>query len=72
MHCTTQYPTPPQQVGLNILSDFKRLYPDLTLGLSDHSGEIYPSILATYLGADILEVHLTMSRSMFGPDVSFP
>jgi N-acetylneuraminate synthase len=36
--------------------------------LSDHSGTIYPGIAAVALGAVALEVHLTFSRAMFGPD----
>jgi N-acetylneuraminate synthase len=39
-------------------------------GLSDHSGTIYPSLAAATLGVDVLEVHVTMSREMFGPDVN--
>ena len=39
------------------------------VGLSDHSGTIFPSIAATALGLDVVEVHVTMSREMFGPDV---
>lgn len=69
LHCTTQYPTPASQVGLNVFSDFKREFSDVPVGLSDHSGQIHPAVVATYLGADIIEVHLTMHACMFGPDV---
>lgn len=70
LHCTTQYPTPPAQIGLNIFEDFKKEFSNIPLGISDHSGQIYPSIIASYVGADIIEVHLTMHPRMFGPDVS--
>jgi N-acetylneuraminate synthase len=40
------------------------------VGLSDHSGTIYPGLAAVALGCDILEVHVTLSREMFGPDVA--
>jgi N,N'-diacetyllegionaminate synthase len=69
LHCTTQYPTPASQIGLNVFSAFKREFSGLPVGLSDHSGQIYPALVATYLGADIIEVHLTMHARMFGPDV---
>jgi len=69
LHCTSQYPTPASQVGLNVFNEFKSDFPNLPIGLSDHSGQIYPSVVATYLGADIIEVHLTMHARMFGPDV---
>ena len=71
LHCTTMYPTPPEQIGMNIFEDIKKKIPsNIPIGLSDHSGKITPSIIATYLGASIIEVHLTMHHKMFGPDVS--
>jgi len=70
LHCTTRYPTPPEQVGLNMLEAFMQEFPDMPVGLSDHSGTIYPGVIASYLGASIIEVHLTLHRRMFGPDVS--
>jgi N-acetylneuraminate synthase len=39
------------------------------VGLSDHSGTIYAGLAAVSLGIDALEVHVTLSREMFGPDV---
>lgn len=70
LHCTTMYPTPPEEVGLNIFEAMKGELPaNATVGLSDHSGTIIPSIVAAYLGASIFEVHLTMHKKMFGPDV---
>ena len=68
MQCTTAYPCPPEKVGLNVLSQFRARY-DTAVGLSDHSGTIYPSLAAAALGADVVEVHVTMSRGAFGPDV---
>jgi len=38
--------------------------------LSDHSGTPYPSLAAVTLGAKLIEVHITFSRELFGPDVS--
>ncbi len=71
LHCTTMYPTPANEIGLNIFQDLKKNLPShIPIGLSDHSGKIVPSIIATYLGASIIEVHLTMHQKMFGPDVS--
>lgn len=70
LHCTTRYPTPPEQVGLNILQDFAREFAHIPVGLSDHSGTIHPAVVASYLGASIIEVHLTLHPRMFGPDVS--
>jgi N,N'-diacetyllegionaminate synthase len=68
MQCTSMYPTPPEKVGLNLIPFFRERY-ECPVGLSDHSGTIYPGLAASSLGAAILEVHITLSREMFGPDV---
>jgi N-acetylneuraminate synthase len=68
MQCTTAYPCPPERIGLNMIGELRDRYRCFT-GLSDHSGTIYPGIAAATLGSDLLEVHITMSRGMFGPDV---
>jgi N-acetylneuraminate synthase len=68
MQCTSAYPCPPEQVGLNLISYFRERY-GCAVGLSDHSGTIYPGLAATAMGIEVLEVHVTLSREMFGPDV---
>jgi N-acetylneuraminate synthase len=68
MQTTTQYPTPPEKVGLNVIQLMRDRY-NCTVGLSDHSGYIFPGLAAIPLGLGILEVHVTLSRYMFGPDV---
>jgi N,N'-diacetyllegionaminate synthase len=68
MQCTSAYPTPPEKVGLNVLPVLRERY-RCDVGLSDHSGTIWPSLSAVTLGASIVEVHVTFSRDAFGPDV---
>ena len=68
LQCTSSYPCPPEKVGLNVLSLFRDRY-GCPVGLSDHSGTIYPGLAAAALGAEVIEVHVTLSREMFGPDV---
>ncbi len=68
LQCTTAYPCPAEKIGLNLLSEFRERY-GCDVGLSDHSGTIYPGLAAVTLGAKVLEVHVTFSREMFGPDV---
>lgn len=68
LQCTTAYPCPPQKIGVNLISFFQERY-DCSVGLSDHSGTIYPGLAAVALGIQMLEVHVTFSREMFGPDV---
>ncbi|MGB7201838.1 MAG: N-acetylneuraminate synthase family protein [Pyrinomonadaceae bacterium] len=68
LQCTSAYPCPPERVGLNLLEEVRQRY-DLPAGLSDHSGNIYAGLAAVALGAQVLEVHVALSREMFGPDV---
>jgi N,N'-diacetyllegionaminate synthase len=68
MQCTTVYPCPPERVGLNMIPILRARY-GCPVGLSDHSGTMYAGLSAATMGIEILEVHVTMSRSMFGPDV---
>lgn len=70
LQCTTSYPVAPEAVGLNVMQDFRARYPGAAAGLSDHSATIYPGLAAATLGAEVIEVHLTLSRDMFGPDTS--
>ncbi len=69
MQCTSKYPTNLEEVGLNIMHQYKRKYNCLN-GLSDHSGTVYPGLAAMAQGADFLEVHVTFDKKMFGPDTS--
>ena len=69
LQCTSSYPCPPENVGLNVIPFFRERY-RCPVGLSDHSGTIYPGLAAAALGIEALEVHVTLSREMFGPDVS--
>lgn len=67
--CTTAYPCTAEQVGLNLIPVLRQRY-QAPIGLSDHSGTIYPSLAAAAMGIELIEIHVTMSREMFGPDVA--
>jgi N,N'-diacetyllegionaminate synthase len=67
--CTSRYPTPPEEVGLNVLAEMRQRY-ECPVGLSDHSGSIHPALVALARGCDLLELHVTFDRRMFGPDAS--
>jgi len=68
LQCTSMYPCPPDKVGLGLLETYRERY-GCPVGLSDHSGTIYPGLAAATLGCDVLEIHVAFSREMFGPDV---
>jgi N-acetylneuraminate synthase len=67
--CTTAYPCPPEKIGLNLIPAYRERYHGCWVGLSDHSATIYPGLAAATIGIDMLEVHVALSREMFGPDV---
>ena len=66
--CTTKYPCPAEQTGLNVIAELRERY-GCPVGLSDHSGVTHAGIAAAALGASMIEVHITFSRACFGPDV---
>jgi N,N'-diacetyllegionaminate synthase len=67
MQCTTSYPCPPDRVGLNVMQEMRARYGTF-VGLSDHSGTMWPAIAGTMLGMDVYEVHVAFHRKSFGPD----
>lgn len=69
LQCTTEYPCPVELVGMNVVEVYSRNF-IFKGGLSDHSGLIYPSIIAAYLGAEMVEVHVCYHRSQFGADIA--
>jgi N,N'-diacetyllegionaminate synthase len=66
--CTTAYPCPPEKIGLNLVPFYRERY-GCWVGLSDHSATIYAGLAGAAIGLDLLEVHVALSREMFGPDV---
>jgi N,N'-diacetyllegionaminate synthase len=67
LQCTTAYPTKPEQWGLNVIEVLKKRY-ELSVGFSDHSGNIFSSLAAASLGAEIFEFHVVFDKRQFGPD----
>lgn len=68
LQCTTAYPCSPNDWGLNVITEMQQRY-GCAVGLSDHSGEIYAGLAAAATGASVIEVHVTLSKRSFGPDV---
>lgn len=67
LQCTSEYPCPYDQVGLNVLAEMRERY-GLPVGLSDHTLTNYTSFAAVALGASVVEKHFTFSRLMYGSD----
>ncbi|MEM6963168.1 MAG: N-acetylneuraminate synthase family protein [Bacteroidota bacterium] len=70
LQCTTSYPTPPERIGLNVIGEMKKRYPQHKIGLSEHTANVATGIAAVALGAEVLEFHTVFDRRMFGPDAS--
>jgi N-acetylneuraminate synthase len=67
LHCTTQYPAPPESANLRAMETLRARF-GAPVGYSDHTDGIAVSIAAAALGASTIEKHLTLDRSMEGPD----
>jgi N,N'-diacetyllegionaminate synthase len=67
MQCTTMYPTPINDVNLNVLKTFKNIFGD-NIGFSDHTTGFVAAIVAVANGAKVIEKHFTLDKNMEGPD----
>jgi len=66
--CTSQYPTPLEDVNLNKLITLRDTFPGLILGFSDHTQGTIAATTAVGMGAKIFEKHFTLSKNLKGPD----
>ena len=74
MQCNTNYTADPgnyDHLNLNVLKTFGVMYPDVILGLSDHTHAHAPVLGAVSLGARVIERHFTDSHEREGPDHKF-
>ena len=67
LHCVTEYPAPYGEVNLRAMQTLKSAF-GLPVGYSDHTPGIAISIAAAALGAEVIEKHFTLDRSLPGPD----
>jgi N,N'-diacetyllegionaminate synthase len=67
LHCTTDYPLMPENVNLRAMSTLIREL-DVLVGYSDHTIGSEVAIMATALGACMIEKHFTLDKTMPGPD----
>ena len=72
LHCSLKYPTPLNEVNMGVLDTLRLAFPEVAIGYSDHTFE--PSdapVQAVYLGATVIEKHITLDKKMDGPDHFF-
>jgi N,N'-diacetyllegionaminate synthase len=67
LHCVTEYPAPYAEVNLRAMLTLKAAF-GLPVGYSDHTPGIDIAIAAAALGAEVIEKHFTLDRSLPGPD----
>ena len=67
MHCVSTYPCPEKDLNLNLILTLKKKF-KCKIGYSGHEDSVSPSLAAWFLGADYIERHITLDRSMYGTD----
>ena len=69
LQCNSSYPTPLDDVNLNILKEYKKRF-KVKIGYSDHTEGLDSSLAAVSLGASVIEKHFTLNKKLKGPDHS--
>ncbi|MFT7005496.1 MAG: N,N'-diacetyllegionaminate synthase [Sulfurimonas sp.] len=68
LQCTSEYPCPPKEAGLNVLDEMRTRYENVTIGYSDHTMGVAVPLAAVIKGAMVIEKHFTLSQKMYGSD----
>lgn len=71
LHCVLSYPCKYEDANLNVISYLKTVYPDITIGYSDHTQPDHSMTVLTtafILGAEIIEKHFTLNKNLPGND----
>ena len=69
LHCVSTYPCRDEDCNLRVISSLKDRY-GCPVGYSGHEAGILPSVIAIALGANTLERHITLDKTMYGSDQS--
>lgn len=67
LHTNSSYPTPHEEINLNIIPMLKQRY-NCVVGYSGHEQDVIPSVIAVALGAQVIERHITLSHELWGTD----
>ena len=68
LHCNSSYPAHVKDLNLSYIQKLKERYPKTTIGYSGHEFGLTTSAAAVYLGAEVIERHITLSRDNWGSD----
>ncbi len=66
--CTSTYPTKSEEINLGFITTLKKEFPKYKIGFSNHSPGIVFILGAATLGAEMIEFHITLDRTMYGSD----
>jgi N-acetylneuraminate synthase len=67
LHCNSSYPVSLDEINLNVIKTFQQKF-SCPIGYSGHETGIFPSVAAAFLGATVIERHITLDRAMWGTD----
>ena len=67
LHCISTYPAKDKDLNLKCITNLKKRY-KCRVGYSGHENSVSPSLVAYLLGAEVIERHITLDRSMWGTD----
>lgn len=67
LQCNSSYPAAPSEMNLNVIQTYKKCF-NVPAGLSDHTFGLFVSHTALAIGANVIERHYTLDRTMEGPD----
>jgi N-acetylneuraminate synthase len=68
LHCTSTYPSEPEEANLAVIDALRTAFPGTPIGYSGHEKGIGPSLVAAAMGACVIERHITLDRTMPGSD----
>ena len=68
MHCVTQYPLADEDANLRAIPVLREAFPGRRIGYSDHTIGVVAPLVAVALGADVIEKHFTLDKSLPGTD----
>lgn len=71
LQCTAAYPAEHDILNLNVISTYRKAFPENVIGLSDHENGIAMAVAAFVLGARIFEKHFTLQHTWKGTDHAF-
>ncbi|MEY2817110.1 MAG: hypothetical protein RL275_573 [Chloroflexota bacterium] len=71
LQCTASYPAEPEDLNLRVISTYRKKFPDVVVGLSDHENGIAMALAAYVLGSRVVEQHFTLNHTWKGTDHAF-